>query len=790
MLISLNDYHCNHSQQQNTIMPSIRIVVALYFSLFSFFVFCQNPFPDLPPVFKDDVVGRVDILIPQDSLDILLAPGNEESDYHWHATFIFKNDEIEDTLGNVGFRLRGNTSRFSAKKSFKVSFNTYEPGRQWQSLEKLNLNGEHNDPTIARSKIAWDMMRWAGVPAPRCNHVEFYINGEYRGLYVNVEHIDEEFVGLRFGNKDGNLYKCLYPADLKYKSNNADAYKQEFGGRRAYELTINEEEDDYSDLAHFIDVLNNAPLAELPCELEQVFHVDNYLKTIAADILTANWDGPIFNKNNFYLYHNQATGLFEYIPYDLDNTFGIDWFEENWAERDIYNWQHPSEFRPIYERILAVPEYRDRFSFYMNLYLTGFYQIDTLAPYIENIKSLISSAVEADIYRTYDYGFTMADFENGFEESLPFFHTPVGIMEFIEKRHNSALQQIELNEILPVITNIKNNYPGETENIAITAHVLDDGGLANVEICYQLDGQNLICTALFDDGQHGDGDAGDGIFGTTIPALGQAAYFEYYIKATDSGGQESQQPRCGFRHIFIGESSTALVINEFMASNSSTHADEAGEYEDWIELYNTGNEPLFLGERFLSDNPDNPSKWQLPEIWMQPHAYVVIWADEDQSQGPLHANFKLSAGGEYIGIYESLSDNLALIDGYTFDEQQSNVSYGRLPNGSGPFQQLNATPGYENAPYSAVGEKPAPEAALLVFPNPFVEKFKVIMDGAMHGPMELVLINALGQAVFQQFFENTPKVEIAASGLPAGAYYLVVKNSSGKRLAGKVLMKI
>ena len=353
----------------------------------------------------------------------------------------------------------------------------------------------------------------------------------------------------------------------------------------------------------------------------------------------------------------------------------------------------------------------------MNQYLSNFYQIDSLVPYIENIKNLISTAAEADVFRTYDYGFSIADFENGFEEGLPYFHTPLGILEFVEMRHNSAIQQLELNDILPIIGHVKNNYPGGMENIAITAQVMDDGDLASVEACYQLDGQNLACTALFDDGLHGDASAGDGIFGATVPALGQAGYLEYFIKATDNAGQESRQPRCGFRHLFIGESSTPLVINEFMASNSSTHADEAGEYEDWVELYNAGNEPLFLGERFLSDNPDNPSKWQLPEIWVQPHAYVVIWADEDQSQGPLHANFKLSAGGEYIGIYESLSDNLALIDGYTFEEQLTDVSFGRLPNGSGPFQPLNATPGYENAPYSAVVGKAAAGGALFVFPG-------------------------------------------------------------------------
>jgi spore coat protein CotH len=284
----------------------------------------QNPFPEDGPVFKDDVVPKIEIIIPEDSLNIMLAPGNEESNYHWHATFKFDNGEISETVENIGFRLRGNTSRFAAKKSVKVSFNTYEPGRKWYGLEKLNINGEHNDPSVSRSKICWDMLREMGVPASRSNHVELYINGNYVGLFINVEHIDEEFVQLRFGNNDGNLYKCLYPADLNYKGDDPDLYKEEFWGRRAYDLRTNVEQDDYTDIAHFIDVLNNTPIADLPCELEKVFNVNTYLKVIAFDILSGNWDGPIYNQNNFYLYKNEATGKFEYIPYDLDNTIGID----------------------------------------------------------------------------------------------------------------------------------------------------------------------------------------------------------------------------------------------------------------------------------------------------------------------------------------------------------------------------------------------------------------------------------------------------------------------------------
>ncbi|GAB5407720.1 MAG: hypothetical protein BalsKO_00850 [Balneolaceae bacterium] len=171
-------------------------------------------------LFDDSVLPRVDIVIEPDSLDIILF-GDSQSDYEFPATFIFTKGEEADTVSNIGFRLRGNTSRASAKKSFKISFNTFQQGREYRELDKMNLNGEHNDPSIIRAKLSWDIFEAIDLPAPRSNHVKLYINDEYFGLYINVEHIDNEFVQDRFfGSDEGNLYKSLWPADLAYRGDN------------------------------------------------------------------------------------------------------------------------------------------------------------------------------------------------------------------------------------------------------------------------------------------------------------------------------------------------------------------------------------------------------------------------------------------------------------------------------------------------------------------------------------------------------------------------------------------
>jgi spore coat protein H len=544
----------------------------------------QQLVPELGPVFVDTVVPRVDILIPQDSLDLILAPGNEESNQHFLATFIFDNGQIRDTLQEVGFRLRGNTSRHSAKKSFKVSFNTFVRGREYHGLEKLNLNGEHNDPSIIRSKLCWDLFRQAGIPAPRANHVKLYINGSYKGLYINVEHIDEEFVRDRFGNREGNLYKCTYPADLDFISNNPNDYRYETFGKRPYELHTNTDEDDYSDLAEFIQVLNQTPLSQLPCELEKVFNVHRYLKTLAVELLCGHWDNYAFLKNNFYLYHNAATGQFEYIPYDTDNTFGIDWFGNNWATRDLYNWSMPGEPRPLYTRLLDVPAYRAEFSFYVRQLTPALYSPASMFDRIDSLRDMIASSAQYDVFRTLDYGYNYQDFLDSYDQALGA-HVTDGLKPFITTRSNTALSQVEISNMRPAVSEVKVDARGMP--IFFQALIEDEvPDSLTVTLHFRLDSSAWQSTPMFDDGNHQDGQAQDGIWGGGIQFAVPSATIQYKIEARDKQAQTGVAPPCQALVLHYHPPVPNLVINEVMARNDQWAVDEYGEWEDWIEIYN------------------------------------------------------------------------------------------------------------------------------------------------------------------------------------------------------------
>ena len=704
----------------------------------TFSSFAQNPTDG--EVFRDDVVPRIDIFLPADSLAAIYDYNNLWSNHHYQATFIFDNGTIKDTLTNVGFRLRGNTSRQAGKKSFKVSFNTYVQGRKYYGLEKLNLNGEHNDPSIARAKIGWDLMREAGIPSPRANHVEVYINGSYYGLYINVEHIDEEFVASRFGNNDGNLFKCLYPADLVFISNNPNDYKQVQFGRRFYDLKTNTAQDDYSDLAHFIDVLNNTPSVNFACELEKVFNVDDYLKIMALDILIANWDGYIYNKNNFYLYHNTATDKFEYLPYDIDNTFGIDWYNIDWKSRDIYNWSNID--RPLYTEILAHQEYKDRFSYYMNDFITQLYGTTAHLGNIDNIKALIQTSAANDTYRTLDYNYTISDFNNSYTQSVGG-HVKDGVKPFITARVSNALNQLVLNDIKPIIKDLTAAFVVPNQPIIIKAEVIDEA-VDSVWVSYTINGGSPTQLQLFDDGQHNDEAANDGIYGLAINTTSNGT-LEYKLIAKDDQAKVSQHPLCTLKSISIGLSAIQdLVINELMADNDTTIADNNGEYDDWIELYNKGNQPIALTNLYITDDFTNPTKYQLPDIALPPHEYVIIWADEDGNQGDTHANFKLSKNGEEVAIFDDLG---LLVDSVTFGTQQQDVAFARLPNGTGNFQTAPyPTPGATNDfPLSTVVKNTEGYA---LYPNPASDFVILEWEHNFNINNQLTIVNQLGQVVY------------------------------------------
>ncbi len=717
----------------------------------------QPVFPGAGPVFNDSLVPRIDILIHPDSLDVVFGyPGS----YHeYPATFIFRAGSLADTVEQVGFRLRGNTSRYSGKKSFKVSFNTFFPGRKFHGLEKMNINGEHNDPSVIRSKLCWDILRRLGVPASRANHVELYINGDYYGLYINVEHIDEEFVRLRFRNNDGNLYKCLWPADLVYFSSDPEDYKFENEDRRTYDLRTNTREDNYEDLYRLIRVLNVTSDAEFPCELEGVFNVDDYLKIMAFDVICGNWDDYSYLKNNYYLYRNTASGKFEFIPYDLDNTLGIDWIGRDWATRDIYDWANHGEERPLHTRILGIQKYRDQYSHYLEQLITEILDTAVFFPRIDSLHEMITPYIENDPYYPNSYGYDIGDFHRSYEEALGE-HAAYGLKPFIMTRTGTALSSLESNPILPVINYIRTNHPRLGETAVVSAFVPGDSTVP--ELLYSFNWGNEESIVMKDDGVEPDRMAGDRIFTARTGPLDSPGQISCRIRASSSSGTAAEP--CRDIQISVFESfSPDLVINEFMAGNASARMDEYGEYDDWVEIFNRDPSPVWLGDKYLSDDTLNPSRWKLPDLILDPSGFALIWVDGQNGQGPMHANFRLNKNGEEIGIFESPERNSAIIDFKVFGSQSDDVSYGRSSDGTDEWISfILSTPGYSNLSVR-VAPVHAGVESIRAYPNPAAGEM------VFFSRIASVRLHDLSGRILSETWDTD---RIYVGSLPAGVYFL------------------
>ncbi len=241
-------------------------------------------------------------------------------------------------------------------------------------------------------------------------------------------------------------------------------------------------------------------------------------------------------------------------------------------------------------------------------------------------------------------------------------------------------------ERLPVV-------PARNQSVNVSARVADPVGITSVRLFYRKDSDPFTALTM---GLNG------GVYTATIPAMSTLGRVDYYIEVVNSRGVTTRDPKdapASTEFYLLNEDPLPnLKINEFLALNSSCCPDNSSgtaEFDDWIEIYNAGTTPVDINGYYLSDNNGNPFKFRIEGSTVIPAGgFLLIWADEQGSQGKLHANFQLSGSGEEVGLY--------YIDGRTIDfrtygSQAENVSFGRTPDGGDTWRNFSApTPGRSN----------------------------------------------------------------------------------------------
>jgi len=404
-------------------------------------------------VFADDAVRRVDFSVSQQNWDLMWVDVDAEVEVEADAVV------FGTSLPSIGLRMKGNSSLTnpSRKKPWKIDTNEFVEEQEYENLKMLIFNNGFKDPSLAREVLAYEMMSFAGVPASHTCMVEIWISieqapPEFWGVYTMVERVDEKYIFNRFGNKGGNLYKGTRQADLSYRGDDIAAYPV-YDGEPCYAKKTNEEEADYSDILELLRVLNTAPDETFAQDIEAVLNVDGYLRYLAATLLHGNLDVHMYMDQNFYLYCNEATGRFEWIPWDLNESwgqFGDRTANETHALYDLMGGVGGPglPYNVLFDRVLAVPEYRRALAAYYDLLLRYHFDADAIAAEARAVHDLVESYVKqgdkmyTGVGAMYDY----TDFDLNWDQDVTGNPGPgafaFGIGPFTRTRYDYALAHL------------------------------------------------------------------------------------------------------------------------------------------------------------------------------------------------------------------------------------------------------------------------------------------------------------------------------------------------------------
>ena len=720
----------------NTFLLSFLSYILLTFVLNSDILAQTNNDAD---TFLQNEVYSIYVNADPDSLMVMFETLESEHSFPANTTIISSADSINMICG---LRLRGNTSLTAAKKSYRISFDSFDNNQDWRGLTDINLIALHNDPSVMRSKLCYDLFRSQGIAAPRTSYAAFYLNQQYMGIYQMTEPINEAFCKKHIDFQgDGNLFKCTYPATLEYLGSDPNLYKFEMWGQRPYELKNNEWVDDYSSLADFIAYFNNES-NNFECYNENPFQFNHYITSAALEILLGHWDNYLFNKNNFYLYHNELTHKFQYIPYDVDNTLGIDWVGEDWSQRNIYQYKPTGEARPLYDAILNNASLRNQFSHEIMRLCNSVFHPDSIAIKINTLKNLISPFVASDPYYPLDYGFTYDHFLQSAEIAFGN-QVQYGILPYVTARRNSALQQLEIltNNTLNLQYQYIINHPNYSELFGRIEQGVGSPPL-QVEVSYDTNSPTYLDIEYLN--------ATD--FHTTLPHPDNSNLIHYRIIHNTS------DVSCGISQNWITSQTDAIRINELLCENFSFNSDEFGEYEDWIELYNTSNETISLEGYYLTDDSINWNRFALPNVSMPAQSYIILWLDNDPETGNYHGTFSLSQG-ETISLIKRIDNLPRILESVALNACANDQSFARDHITNDWFYTTSPTPGSYNNLTTSIN---AVE---------YSDYFKVI-NGTIHTEeMENIKVfDISGRIVLHGDFCNN----LSIAALPSGYYIIKV----------------
>jgi len=596
-------------------------------------------------------------------------------------TYVKADLEVDGKLyKEVGIRTRGGSAysipnRANLQKlPFKISMDEFVSGQTLYGEEQMILNTGFWDPTFVREMLALKVVG-EFVKCPRANYIKLVMNNENWGVYVIIQPANGQFVLENFGSNNGNRYKGQ--RTFRYYGTSPGSYES------AMALKSAPQPSSYHDLIKATATMN-LPVNQLLVELPKLIDVDIAHKTLAVDSLFGN--GDTLPLRNYYIYTDPYHEQLIFIPWDKNAVF--------WdTTRNFYLSPRLFANSTLWER---------RYQGHMRSLLDRYLDWSVIGPVVTAWQAKIDQEVQADPKKLYSY----SDFKSNLltTRANVGFTTIDGLKAAIDGRRARYLQMSFATNPRVTLDNPTRapTVPTHRESVLMTVRATAAVRVDRVILHHRSRGYWRE-SQMFDDGQHGDGKPGDGIYGVTIPAQGAGTLLEYYFSGEAdpaSGGDINFLPFNTARNPFsvrIPATLDSVVISEFLAKNENGLKDNAGDNDDWIEIFNPTNAAVNVSGKYLSDTPNEPTKWPFPQGTSIPAGgRLLVWADDEPNEGKLHATFKLDGDGESVILTDQ--DGATALDLVVFPDQKKDVSTGFLFDkpASPRVTLLEPTPGAPN----------------------------------------------------------------------------------------------
>ncbi len=668
-------------------------------------------------LFDQQVIRKIEVYIADPLWDYKMDTAKHGTDGYLKADFVkIDNQQFND----VGIKYKGNSSFDSTRKKnpLHIEFDTYS-NQHYEGYKDLKLSNGYADPSNIREVLAYDMLQHY-MHCPKSNFAQVYINGDYYGLYASSENIDKKFCADHFGSNQGSFVKCnpiINPSpatksNLKYIDANPNSYSI------FYEIKSN---DGWPPLISLCDSVSNQNSL-----IANYVNIDRLIWMLAFNNALVNLDSynGVFSQN-YYMYRDNHM-LYNPIIWDLNMCFGGFPFAGAGTSsmgtlniaglQQLATTNHQSDPNwPLINAILNNPQYKRMYHAHLKTIIQEQISNQQYKIKFNQLKALIDTAVASDQNLFFTYNQFLHSADSNYTQGS---YMVPGLFSLMDQRATFLLATPELSAISPSISNIAtgSTAPSFNSNVHITASISNSN---SAYLGYRFDAQSPFTKIpLYDDGMHNDGAANDNIFGNSI--LMTHAQLQYYIYAENNDAglfsparaeHEYYSLTCELSLPTVGD----IVINELLTSNVTNARDEYNDKEDWIELFNNSSKVVDLSGCMLSDSLSIPGMWIIPPgTFIEPGAFVIIWADNEMYEKPLHTNFKLNKTQDFLLLSDA---NGNLLDSTSVSQQLDDVSWGRYPNGTGSFQKMNTTFSAHNNNFPLSTQDTFSDG-IVVYPNP------------------------------------------------------------------------